>query len=121
MPGSYCGAGHRASISPISTQWSEPGPHFLSEQQRLFPCREMAALVDLVEIDQVVITPLGPAARRLIDLAREDRDRGGQRDIDGIEVVRVVFPIDLRRRCRAVGQPVQRDVVEYLVARQRAL
>jgi hypothetical protein len=39
----------------------ESPTEFLSEKLRLLPRREMAALVDLVEIDQVAIGALGPA------------------------------------------------------------
>ncbi len=37
------------------------------------PSSEVTALVDLVEIIELVIRALGPAPRRTIDLARKDR------------------------------------------------
>jgi hypothetical protein len=47
----------------------ERGAEFFREKLRLFPGREVPALVDLVEIDEVAIGALGPALRRTVDLA----------------------------------------------------
>ena len=80
-----------------------------------FPRGEVAALLDLVEIDQVVVAVLGPAARGAVDLARKDRHRGGDRDVDRVEVVGVVLPVELRGRGAGIREPVKSDVVEHLV------
>src|SRR4029453_11996783 len=69
-------------------------PDLLREQFRFLPGREVAALVDLVEVDEVVVGLLGPAARRAVDLAREDGDGRGGRDVHGVEVVGVVLPVE---------------------------
>src|SRR5215468_12754106 len=86
----------------------------------LFPGREVAALVDLVVVDEVGVGPLGPAPRRLILLA--GKDAYGHRDGDalGVEEAALVFPIETRRRDPRVRKPVERDVVEDLLPRQFA-
>src|SRR5262245_4157177 len=108
-------------VSSQLAQRLEGGAELAGEQLRLLPCCEVTAPVDDVEVDQLVIGALGPALRRAIDLAGEHRDRGRQRNVDGVEVVGVVLPVQARARGRRVGQPVQRDVVEDLVAGERAL
>src|SRR3954470_4600868 len=83
----------------LRPQRSERRPHLLAEQLWLLPRREVAAAVDLVEVEQVVrVGPLGPAARRLVQLIREDGD--GERDGDrlGVEEVALVLPVVARRR-----------------------
>ena len=88
------------------------------EEPRLFPGREVPALVERVVVDQLRVGTLGPAARCLILLAGEHADRHGHRNPLGVEEAALVFPIEARRRDARVGQPVERDVVEHLVARQ---
>ena len=80
----------------------------------------MAALVDFVEVDEVGVGLLCPAARRLILLAGKDGD--GNRDGHALHVEKATFvlPVKARRRDPRVRQPVQRDVVEDLVTRQFA-
>ena len=85
-----------------------------------FPGREVAALVELVVMDELGIRPLCPAPRGLILLARKDAH--GHRDGDalGVEEAALVLPIETRRRDPRVRQPIERDVVEDLVTRQFA-
>src|SRR5260221_10880222 len=52
-----------------------------SEQLGLLPGREVPALVDRVEVDQVVIGAPGPGLRRSIDVIGKDGDRHWQRDL----------------------------------------
>ena len=80
----------------------------------------MAALIDLVVVDEVGVGPLGPAPRRLILLA--GKHAHGHRDGDalGVEEATLVFPVETGRRDPSVREPVERDVVEDLVARQFA-
>jgi hypothetical protein len=80
----------------------------------------VVALVDFVEVDEVGIRLLGPGPRGLVDLVREDAD--GSRDGDALEVeeAELVLPVEAGRRDTRIGQPVQRDVVEDLVAREVA-
>src|SRR5262245_13917259 len=109
-----------------ATGWSrvaqrlESGANFSHEQSRLFPGREVAALLDLVVIDEVGIRLLRPVPRGLILLPR--KDGYGYRNLDafGVEEAALVFPIEARRRDPRVRQPVKGDVVEDLVTRQFA-
>ena len=86
----------------------------------------MAALVDLVEVDDVRVARLDPAARRLPDLARErreaERDRRGRQRLParGRGVRPVGLPVRPGRGGAGAGQPVERDVVEDVVAREVA-
>src|SRR5688572_27438647 len=59
------------------------GPDLLREQLRLLPGGEVAALVDLVPVDEVAEGLLAPTPWRAVDLGREhsDRDREG-RDVE---------------------------------------
>ena len=80
----------------------------------------MAAAVDLAEVDEVGVGPLGPAARGLVDLLGEDGDGG--RDgyaLDPEEVVGIL-PVQPGRGNRSVRQPVEREVVQDLVPGQVA-
>src|SRR5262245_66262448 len=70
-------------------------------------------------MDQLWISPLGPAAWRLVQLVGEGTH--GDRDLDATHVekttsrmVRIV-PVKARRRDRSICQPVERDVVEHIV------
>ena len=78
----------------------------------------MAASVELVVVDEVVgIRPLGPASRGLVELVREDADGEWDRDGLRVEEVSLVLPVEASRRNAGVGQPVDREVVEDVVAR----
>src|SRR3954447_10501544 len=55
--------------SDARAQGPERGAHLGREQLGLFPGREVPALVDLLEIDQVAVAALDPAARRTVDFA----------------------------------------------------
>src|SRR5262249_45890136 len=103
-----------------SAECAERRADLFGEELRLFPGGEMAALVGLVVVDEVGVGPLGPAARRLILLAREDAR--GHRDGDalGVEEATLVFPVQTRRRDPRVRHPVERDVVQDLLPGQLA-
>ena len=86
----------------------------------------MAASVDLVEVDDVRVTRLDPAAWRPPDFARErreaERDRRGWQEVTarGWGVRPVGLPVRPSRGRAGATQPVQRDVVEDVVAREVA-
>ena len=80
----------------------------------------MTTLVDLVEVDQVGVGLLGPAPRGLVLLARKDGYGNWDGDALGVEEAALVFPVETRRGNTRVRQPIERDVVEDLVARQFA-
>ena len=104
-----------------SPQRPERRAHLVREQLRLLPGGEVAAAVELVVVDEVVrIGALGPAARGLVELVGEDADGERDRDVLGVEEVRLVLPVQASRGDPGVGQPVERDVVEDVVAREVA-
>src|SRR3954451_18251056 len=109
-------------LSDRSADRPEGGPHLLAEDFRLLPGREVSALVDLVEVDDVGVARLDPAAWCPPDLARERREaerdrRGWQRLAARRWRVRPVgFPVRPSRGRAGAAQPVQRDVVEDFVA-----
>src|SRR5262245_39253007 len=53
----------------------------LSEQLGFFPGGEVAAPVGLVEVNEIGVDLLGPAARRLDDFTREDGESNRQREL----------------------------------------
>jgi hypothetical protein len=107
---------------PLLAQRSERGAKLFAEDPRLLPSREVAASVDPVVVDEVVrVRALGPAPRSLVELVGEHGDGERDRDVLGVEEVRLVLPIQASRGDAGVGQPVERDVVEEIVAREVAV
>src|SRR4029079_6857445 len=91
-----------------------------------FPGGEVPAFVHLVKVDQVAIGAPRPRLRRPIDVLRKDRDGDRYGDLIGLLRARTdsaaacaVFPVQTRGRGRGARQPVQRDVVQYVVCRGR--
>src|SRR5580700_5247903 len=97
-------------------QCPEGRAKLLGQESWLFPGREVPTRVELVVVNEVVVGPLGPAPRGLIELAREDAHASGDGDVLGVEEAEFVVPVETTRRNPSVGQPVERDVVEDLVA-----
>src|SRR5215831_2348999 len=97
----------RAPVLAWLAQCPERRADLFGEELRLFPGGEVAALVDLVEVDELRVGPLGPAPRRLILLAREDAH--GHRDGDalGVEEATLVLPVETRRGDPGVREPVE--------------
>src|SRR5215211_5064563 len=98
-------------------QRPERGPDLAREEFRLFPGGEVAALVDLVEVGEVGVRRLDPAAWGPEDLAGEggeaDRDLDLRRNLAGRKRLgSSELPVPPGRRGPGAGQPVQRDVVE---------
>ena len=71
-------------VSRRLTQRAKRGSDLGAKNSRLFPGREVAAFVDLVEIDELVIGLLRPAARRLIAFARKDGHGSRDGNVSGI-------------------------------------
>src|SRR5215213_9209062 len=94
-----------------------------SEEFRLFERREVTALVDLVPINELVKILFGPASRRAVYLAGKDRHGNRDRwDVHGIDWTHPPhLPVGPRGRRPGVCEPVQRDVVEHLISRERPL
>jgi hypothetical protein len=109
----------RSSIRSLAKR-PEARANLFGEELGLFPGREVAAPVDLVEVNEVGIGPFGPAPRRLILLARKDAHGNRNGDALGVEEATLVFPVETRRGDPGVREPVDRDVVEDLRTRQFA-
>src|SRR6516164_3892333 len=65
------------------TKRFERGSQFCAEKFGLFPRREVAAFVHLVEVDQIPVGPPCPRLRGSIDVIREHRDGDRKRDLPG--------------------------------------
>src|ERR671914_2400018 len=92
------------------------------EELRLLPGGEVAAPVDLVEVGEVGVDRLDPAARGSPDLAGErreaDRNRDRRRSLagrTGCGQELSELPVPPGGRGAGARQPVQRDVVEDAV------
>src|SRR5207237_2742671 len=100
--------------------WSERGADLGREQLRLFPGGEVTALVHLVEVGDVGVGLLDPAARGPPDLAGErgeaDRDRDRRGGLAG-SLFLSFLPVRAGRRGTRAGQPVQPDLVAHVVPR----
>src|SRR2546427_3919249 len=62
-------------------QGSERRPDFGRKKLGLLPRREVAALVDFVEVDEVLVGSLNPSPRRAPEFAGEDRECRGNGDL----------------------------------------
>src|SRR5271170_2628136 len=78
----------------------------------------MPAPVYLVVVDEFVIRPLCPTPGGLIVLAGKDAHSSWDGDISRVIKIEVKFPIETSRRNRRVRQPVECEVVEYIVSCQ---
>ena len=102
----------RAGPSSAVTE-TRPGP--LPRKVAAVPKRRSDPPVELVEVDELRVGPLSPAAWCLIALPREDAYRSGDRDVLYTEKADLVLPVKASRRNAAVRQPVQGDVVQDVV------
>jgi len=99
----------------------ERGAHLTREELRLFPGREVPALLRHVVVNEVVVRALHPVLRRLEDLVGKHRVGDGERQVRRRILERrssalCLLPVNPRGRRRGVRQPVQRDVVDDMVA-----
>src|SRR5215212_2036907 len=90
---------------PPSEACARDGTHLLAkrreavanlfrEQLRLFPGREVAALVELVVVDEVGICLLGPTPRHLIEIVRKDAHGYGHGDALRVEEAKRVLSVE---------------------------
>src|SRR5687768_5633916 len=86
-----------------STNGSERRAELGCEQTWLLPCREVAAPVHLVVVDQLRICALRPAPGGLVLLSGEHGYRNWNGDALGVEESTFVFPIQARRGDAGVG------------------
>ena len=95
----------------------ETAAELAHERVRLLERREVAPGCELIPIDELAEALFCPTSRRAEDLFGEDADAG--REGDGIAVDLVeALPIEPRLRGPGIGQPVEHDVVDELVACQ---
>src|SRR5918992_4286942 len=118
-PGRAAERGHtRTSEHGHLAKRPEARSDLVAEQLRLLPSREVPALVDPVEVDEIGVGLLRPTPRHLIELigkaAHRDRDGDALRTEEG----ELVLPIQTPRRDPRVRQPVVGDVVEDVVSRE---
>ena len=101
------------SVGVRLAQRSERRAKFLGKKLRLFPGREVAALVGLVEVDQVAIGAPGPCFWRTVDILWKHGDGHRQRDLGGLLCGRRkrasphVLPVEPGCRSGAIRQPVR--------------
>src|SRR6267378_2940229 len=96
---------------------SECGAQFLDEYGGLLKGREMSAAGGFVPVEESRIDPLAPQSRRLKHFAGENTH--GDRQIEPLrrEIGRETLIVEARGGRGRVGEPIERDVVEHLVAR----
>src|SRR5262252_7892890 len=75
------------------SQGPERGAEFGGEQCRLLPGGEVATPVKLVEVDEVGVGPLGPAAGNLVDLMCEGAHGGRDGHTLDVEEADRVLPV----------------------------
>src|SRR6516162_3201160 len=106
------------SESVSSAHRPEGFAEILRQSLRLLPRGEVRALWVTLVIDEVRIGFARPAFRRLINLVLERTDARRQRYPLRRKEGQLALPVQPRRRHRGVGQPVEGDVVQDIVACQ---
>src|SRR6266850_2552597 len=110
-------SGTTTLASAATRKRAESGAQFLDEYGGLLKGREMSAVGGFVPIEKSRIDPLAPQSRRLEHFARENAH--GDRQIEPLrrEIGREALKVEARGGRGRVGEPIERDVVEHLVAR----
>jgi hypothetical protein len=104
--------------SRLLAEGPEAGAKLFGKELRLFPRGEVAALLNLVVVDEVGIGTLRPTSGGLVEFVGEHAHGNWNGDALRTEKGELVFPIEAcRRNCR-VCQPEQRDIVEDVVWRE---
>src|SRR5258707_4837796 len=95
----------------------ECGAQFLDEYGGLLKGGEMSAVGGFVPIEESRIDPLAPQSRRSKQFAGENAH--GDRQIEPLrrQIGRETLIVEARGGRGRVGEPIKRDVVENLVAR----
>src|SRR5688572_15026071 len=107
--------------APLLAQRSEARPYLLAEEFWLFPGGKVPAFGDGVEMDEILVGALGPTARSLVDLFRENANGGRNGDVVVVEEGALVFHIETSAGHARVRQPGEGDVVEDVVPGQVAV
>src|SRR3954468_10874024 len=118
--GATCSTSPRPRVRPalrrLVAERPEARAQLLREELRLFPSREMPALLELVVVDELRIGALCPALRCWTDLIRKDAHCNRDGDAFDTQIRELVLPVQTRPGKRRVRQPGERDVVEDVVA-----
>src|SRR3984893_13597840 len=96
---------------------AECGAQFLDEYAELLKGREMSAVGGFVPIEESRIDPLAPQSRRLKQFAGENAHSDRQIEPLRRKIGRETLIVEARGGRGRVGEPIERDVVEHLVAR----
>src|SRR5258706_4564857 len=106
-----------STVLAPSRKRAESGAQFLDEYGGLLEGGEMSAMGGFVPVEEPGIDPLAPQSRRLEHFARENAH--GDRQIEPLrrEIGREALKVEARGGRGRVGEPIERDVVEHLIAR----
>src|SRR5882724_6712834 len=104
------GAGTRSERAPafperLSPKRPEASANLIGQEPRLLPGGEVAALVELVIVDQLGIGALCPGPGRLVEFVREDAHGSWDFDALGSEKGELILPIEASRRNPCIRQP----------------
>ena len=80
----------------------------------------MPAPLELVVVDELAVGALCPTPRALVELIGKRAHGDWDGDASDVEESTRVFPVQARRRDPRVRQPIHRDVLEDVVAREAA-
>src|SRR5882724_9187804 len=105
------------ALSLLLSNRPERGAQFLDEYGGLLKGGEMSAMGGFVPVEESRIDPLAPQSRRLKQFARENAHGDRQIELLSREIGRETLVVKARGGCGGVGEPIERDVVEHLVAR----
>src|SRR6478672_8537363 len=110
-----------AALPVSSTQRAEALAQIVYNRLRLLPGSEMPAFRVIPEIGEIGVSLLGPGLRNRVDLGREGADHDGDGLSQGREEGQLVFPVEPRRGYSCPCQPIERDVVADVIARESLL
>src|SRR5258708_35302757 len=102
---------------PQSTHLREALAQFGNEQIGLLKRGEVTTFRNLVPIEQLRIGLLAPHLRRCEKIAFEDAHCNRKIEGRSREILSETLVIEPRRGCRAVGQPIERDVIQHVIER----
>src|SRR5262249_29094736 len=97
--------------------------HIGHEEDSLLPSREVCAFGVFAVVDEIHIRFFCPTLRRLINFFSKRAHAYGKLDASRVEEsacrqIMLRVPVKTRRRDRGIRQPIERDVVENIVATQ---
>src|ERR1700719_3461036 len=103
---------------PVLPKRLECGAHFLREELRLLPGREVSAFFELIIIDEFGIGSFCPTSWRLVELVWKGAHGSWNGNAFRREKRKLAFPIQTSRRDRRVCKPVVSNVIENVISRE---